>query len=132
MRVVVDITGENGKTFSVTLVSPLAFVSNGSWICPPGYLLVFSGIFRFISDDISLYAYDPGYLLGDVGTADMQARLKDFRPKKGVSGNALIYDEGPLFKQVTFQAKWTVREAVGGTMKVGYGLWEREVKVDLE
>ena len=132
MRVVIDITGENGKTFPLTLVSPLAFVSSGNWMCSPGYLLVFSGVFRSISGDISLYANDPGYLLGDVETADMQALLKDFRPKKGVSGNAIIYDEGPLFKQVTFQAKWTVREAIGGTIKVGYGLWEREVKVDLD
>ena len=113
MRIVIDITAENGKAFEVTLWSDYGYMGIGEWTCPPAYLLTWSGIFRSVSGDLWLFARDPGYLLTDIDDADAQALLKGFKPETRASGTVLIYREGPLGAQLSFKQRWKVKEATG-------------------
>jgi hypothetical protein len=113
MRIVIEITADNGTTFEVSLWSDYGYMGIGDWTCPPAFLLTWAGTFRSVSGDLWLFADDPGYLLTDIDDADAQALLKGFKPETKASGTVIIYRQGPLGAQLNFKQKWKVKEATG-------------------
>ena len=127
MRLVVEITGASGKSFPLTLVNNFAFLARGTWMCPPGFLLVYSGYYRVYNGNVTLTDNDPGYLLGNRENANFVISLRNFNAKVGSTGRADILDRGPLgllvFKNegdsistpalANLIASWKVTEASG-------------------
>ena len=119
MRIMVEIKGEKGITVPVTLFSDLAYLRHGTWMCPPGYLRVFSGYFELNGGDIHLFDNKPS----GSGDFNYQAILHDLKPKQGATGRAEMLGTGPLGSTLRYTEQWKVREAIGVgevTLTVGF------------
>lgn len=125
-----EIKGESGKSFDLTLKDTAWVGMDGEWSCLPGYMPATKGYFDFESGYKVLYLQDRerstteiiGWVLSDPGTESpnkMWGALDNFNssPTVGQTGKGHIYAHGKsadvVLKDhlgiVSATVKWTIK-----------------------